>query len=184
MSTIFSTKDVDSLARALVLQYNALHDATVSASTDGYHRDISGVAGGTYEYPTSTPLQVTAATASSLSTTITLALNLKGVLSMHWLDDSAHLIADTVSDLTEFVIDNTSAGTQLSSVIEMLNAEKLYHNSHLEAVGVHLKDDVHNACSTTDASNLATAQTLANDMKALVNSHILNGPSCGRIKLL
>ncbi len=185
MSTIFSSKNDDSAVRALVQQYNVLHDATISVTTDGYHRDISGVPGGDFSFPTSSNLQVSAATASNLATTLTLAKNVQGVMKVHFADDSAHLIADTVNVTFEtLLIDNTSGATQLSSVILMLNREKLDFNAHLSQSGVHLKTDAHNTVSASDATDLGTSETLANALKTAVNSHILSGPTVGRIKLL
>lgn len=185
MSTIFSKKDVDAICRACVQQYNALHAATISASTDGYHRDISGVASGDFSAPSSSNLQVSAATASNLATTTTLALNIQGVLHVHFADDSAHLIADTVNvALDGYAVDYTSGTTQLNSVVAMLNAAKVVFNAHLSQSGVHLKTDDANSVATSDATDLSSAQTLANAMKTKINAHIISGPSVGRIKLL
>lgn len=184
MSTIFSQRTSEAAIRALVQQYNALHQATIATSTAGFHRDISGIPAGDYRFPTSSNLQVTAATATNLATTLTMALNMQGVLKVHFADDVAHLIADTVNvALDGYSIDNTNATTQLSSVILMLNAAKVVFNAHLTQSGVHLNNDGTNTVATTNASDLATSITLVNAMKTKVNAHIVSGPTVGRIKL-
>lgn len=187
MSTIFSRKDVDSLARALVQQYNALHQATVSASEDGYHRDVSGVPAGDFSAPSSSVLAISAASASSLALSIVSALNCQGVLHVHFNDDSAHLKVDAASiaeGLDGYAIDNTSAETQLSSVCSMLTWAKAVFNEHLSSSGVHLKSDTQHVIGTTDATDLSSAEALADALKVAVNAHILSGPSVGRIKLV
>lgn len=185
MSTIFSRKNVDAALRAVVQQYNALHQATISTSVDGYHRDISGVASGDFSAPGSSNLQVSAASATDLATSLTLVLNIQGVLHDHFADDSAHLKADSVNVAFDgYAIDNTSGATQLSSAILMANAIKLNYNAHLTQSGVHLKSDTANNVSTSDATDQSSLDTLLNAMKTKVNAHIVSGPTVGRVKLI
>lgn len=184
MSTIFPQITSEALIRALVQQYNALHQATITTSTAGFHRDISGVPSGDFSSPSSSNLQVSAATASDLATVLTMALNIQGVLKVHFADNVSHLIADSVNvGLDGYSIDNTSGATKLSSVILMLNAAKVVSNAHLTQSGVHLNNDGTNTVATADATDLASAITLANGIKAKVNPHIISGPTVGRIKL-
>lgn len=187
MATIFSRKNVDAVCRACAQQYNALHEATISTSTDGYHRDISGVVdtGDSFSNPISKSLQVTAASATTLPTVLLSALNIQAVLHMHFADAEAHLKADSVNvGLDGYAIDNTSATTQQSSANLMLNAAKVVLNAHLTQSGVHRKSDTANSVATTDASNLATSETLANALKSAINAHIVSGPTVGRVHLL
>jgi hypothetical protein len=184
MSTIFSQRTSEAIIRALVRQYNALHQATIATSTAGFHRDISGVPAGDFRFPTSSNLQVSAANSTDLPTVLVLAKNLQGVLQVHLADDEAHLIADAVNvGANALLIDNTSGATQLSSVIIMLNAIKVAFNAHLTQSGVHLNNDGTNSVATANATDLATSITLANAMKTKVNTHIVSGPAVGRIKL-
>jgi hypothetical protein len=185
MSTIYTRRDVESLTRAVVMQYNALHQATTATTVDGYHRDISGIPAGDFRFPTSSNLQVTAANGTTLATTITLALNIQGVQHVEFLDEEAHLKVDaTNTALDGYSIDNTSAATQLSSVIIMLNVAKSTHNAHLTQSGVHRKNDTANAVATVDATDLTSAETLANAIKTAKNAHIISGPTVGRVRII
>lgn len=182
MSTIFSRNNSEAAFRALVQQYNALNQATLVTSQ--FHRDISGVAGGDFRFPTSTTLAVSAATAVDLPTTLALAKNIQGVCHVHLPDDAAHLLSDnTYLSLDGYAIDNTSGASQLSSVILLLNAAKAIINVHYTASGVHVNNDATNTISTAGATDLASSETLANAIKTKINAHILSGPSVGRIKL-
>jgi|SRR5271169_2645898 len=185
MSTIFSRKNDTSAVSAVVQQYNALHEATISTTTDGYHRDISGVPGGDFRNPTSVNLQVSATNASDLASSLVLVLNEQGVLAQHFADDAAHLMADTVNVAFDgYAVDNTNGTTQLSSAIAMANAMKLDYNAHLTQSGVHRKSDTANNVSTSDATDLTSLETLLNAMKTKVNAHIVSGPTVGRVKLV
>ena len=181
MSTIFSRKDVDSVARALVQQYNALHQATIATTVDGYHRDISGVPSGDFSAPSSADLQVSADDATDLASSQALALNLKGVLSVHFADDQAHLIADTVN--VTFEGDGYVADT-LAHAEVLANQMKADFNAHLTQSGVHLNNDMGNTVVSADATDQGSLDTLLNETKVNVNAHILSGPTVGRVKLI
>jgi hypothetical protein len=216
MSTIYANKDVETLCRALVNQYNALHDGYTLSTTQGaayFHRDISGIAAGDYRFPTSTNLQVSYANGTDLPSTLKLAaghdgyavsidgyISIQGALHYHFLDDSAHLYRD-LSDTSDaykgvgldgYVIDNTSATTQLSSLILLLNAAKVLFNAHLTAqtdatettvaTNIHVVNDTTNSVATANATDLPSSEALAIALKTAINAHIISGPSVGRIK--
>jgi len=188
MSTIFARKEIFSLLYAVIQQLDALHDALAASGTltDGYvthnfHRDISGVAGGTFEYPSSTTLAVSAATAVDLPTVITLANNIRGVLLAHLSDDSAHQIKDTVN---YNLMVATVVASDLPSVETLLNSMVTIYNAHRTQSGVHMNNDTFNLWLGGTAVDLPSSIILANQGAATVNDHILSGPAVGRVKII
>jgi hypothetical protein len=178
------SKEVDALVNALVLAHNSLQSQTVA---DGYHRDLSQVTTGSFQDPSTivlTTLQV-AGTAAAQSDTMLLANQELAVLHMHFKDAQAHLIADTVNDgyldgysfLDGYLA--ASSVTQLASLIVNLNAMKALFNVHRSQAGVHVNNDTGYATSAADATDLASAKTLALDLKAKINGHINNAGSSG-----
>ena len=148
MSTIYTRKEQDCINFAVAQQLNALHDALAALGTltDGYathnfHRDVSGVPGGTYEFPTSTTLAVSAATAVDLPTVIALANNIRGVLLAHLSDDSAHQIRDTVN---YNLLLATVVASDLTSVETLLNSMVTIYTAHRTQSGVHMNNDTFN----------------------------------------
>lgn len=187
MATIFSDKDANSLAYALVSAFNTLHDG-YAASVVQFHRDLTSTyTGSDYTNPTSTVLTVTAASATNLATSITLVNNILGVFHSHCKDDSSHLIKDTVNDPQldgySLVVTTGVTMTDTAAVVVNVNALKILFNAHLTQAGVHVNNDGTNTVSTAAATDLASAETLLNAMKTAVNAHMASGPSFGRIRL-
>ncbi len=170
-------KSLDSVVWALVAAHNLKQDD--GSITDGYHRDLSQVTTGDPSDPASitlTTLQVTAATASSLPTSITLTNNIIGVLSTHMADAHAHLLADATNNPT---VDGYIAAIDLTTVKTNLNACKALFNAHLTQTNVHPNNDTANSVSTANATDQTTANNLANALKTAINAHISAGKSGG-----
>jgi hypothetical protein len=165
--------DVDELIKALVVALNALQDNGTQA--DGYHRDLSQITTGILPNVTLTTMAVTAAAATTLGTSITLANNIYGILMNSVADDQAHIVSDGYATLS---IDGYSPAVDLASVIVLLNACKLIHNAHLSqavaGVNVHVNNDSGNVIATAAATDQTSANTLANALKAAINLHILS----------
>lgn len=185
MPTIKVNKDVDSICRALVKQYNRLHEDTVA--DDGYvHSDQTGVdTSNGYTDPDSEVLSVTAANASNLATSVTLTNNLRGVMLEHFRDDVSHRLAD---DTSVGLLDGYSDAVILDDVEDQLNTMHHVFNGHLSrsvsSIKVHLNDDAVNVVTTAAATDQSTANALGNALKSAVNAHILLGPAVGKIKLI
>lgn len=185
MPTLKVTKDVDSVCRALVKQYNRLHEDTVA--DDGYvHSDKSGVMTSVdYTDPESKLLQVEAADATDLATSVTLTNALRAVMMEHFDDDVAHRVADSTS---VGALDGYADAEDLDDVQDQLNVMQHTFNAHLDRavslVKCHLNDDDVNEVTTAAATNQATSNTLANDLKSALNAHIDEGPNVGKIKLI
>jgi hypothetical protein len=182
--SISVSKEVSELVNALVLAHNSLQSQTVA---DGYHRDLSQVTTGNFQDPSTivlTTLQV-AGTAAAQSDTMLLANQELAVLHMHFEDAQAHLKADTVNDgyldgysfLDGYLA--ASATSQLASLEVNLNAMKVLYEAHRVQSGVHPNNDTGNVIVAADATDLASAKTLALDLKAKINAHISNAGSNG-----
>jgi len=183
MAIIYTNADVVSAVNAIVVAFNQLHDG-YARTVSTFHRDITGIAGGTPQYPTSTALQVTAATASSLLTSANLAHNIQAVMRIHFADDRSHLIADDVNVGFEDGYFTDPSTATLAQVEALLNACKSDFNKHLTQSGVHVNNDGSNTVTAPDATDQTSANTLANQMKTKVNAHINSGPSFGGIVVL
>ncbi len=193
MSEILARKDLFTMVFALVQQFNALHDALAANGTisDGYgtnhfHRDISAEGPlGTYEFPTSSALSVSAPVATDLPTLLVLLNFQKAVLAgaastAHFSDDRAHLKVDAVNFAALSVI---PSATDLASALVLVNGLQTLYNAHRTQSGVHPSNDTVNTWTGSAAVDLATAIASANFGTSEINDHILSGPSVGGVRI-
>ncbi len=131
--------------------------------------------------PTSTALTVTAASATNLVTSITLANNIRQVLIQHTPDAEAHLVADTFASASTLA---TTIASDLQSASNLANAAKTILNAHLTQSGVHVLNDSLNANSTTAATDQTTTDNLLNALKTNINAHVGSAPTGSSIKLI
>jgi len=167
---------------AVVSAINALLDANLSTQV---HRDKTATPAGDSLNPSSTVLTVSAANASSLSTSLTLALNIQGVLAVHFADDSAHLVADAVNvNFDGYAIDNTSGTTQLATAILLANAMKVDYEAHRVSTVFHVNADSTHTISASAATDQTSLNTLLNELKTDVTAHVADGGSVQRLVLI
>src|SRR5271154_4356653 len=126
---IYVPKKLDQLIEVLVYAVNSLQGQLI---VDGYHRDLTQTTSGsllTQDSIVLTQLTVNAASATSISTAITLVNNELGVLSFHMADDQVHLVADTVNnpslDGYSPVVTTGVLVTDTASVVTLVNALKV-----------------------------------------------------------
>ena len=186
---IQSRSDVSELVLALVYAHNAMQSELVS---DGYHRDLTQNTNGPLLDEANiklTTVTVSLGNAVDLASTVALGNQLLGVLNQHMFDDQAHLVRDLVNQPNQdgylTVQANLDADSGLSEIIVNLNALKVLFNAHLTASGVHPNNDTVNSVATANATNLGTAQTLANALKTSVNAHMasVGSNNCPRIAI-
>lgn len=185
MPTVFSKKDVDSICRALVKQYNRLHEDTVAS--DGYvHRDqTSVISSNDFADPESVILAIDADDASDLASSLTLTNELRGKMKVHFRDGHAHRTADLES---EAALDGYIDAADLDDVQDQLNLMHHTFNTHLSRVTAegfecHVIDDTANEVTDSPATDQSSSNTLANALKDALDAHVLDGPAVGRIKL-
>lgn len=186
-------RESDVLIGALIAQVTALQSLVTSSSgfsLDGYHKSQTQIVDSVTDpfAPVFTTVSVTAAAATDLPTTVTLANQLRGVLKMHLTDTSAHLKSDSVNDgyvdgYSHFM-DGYSAlqpaafgVAQLVLASNILNVVKIAFNAHRTQSGVHVSNDNGNVVSTANATDLASAEALAIALKAALNLHMGSGPA-------
>lgn len=162
---------------AIVAAINALIDANLSTQV---HRDKTSTPAGDSLNPSSSVLQVTAANATNLATSITLANEIKGILSVHMADSSAHLEADE----TNVNFDGYALASSEATVIALANAMKVDHNAHCADTNVHVNADGTNTVSSSDATDQSSANTLLNELKGDLNAHIANAGLVQRLVLI
>jgi hypothetical protein len=162
---------------AVVAAINALIDARLTTQV---HRDKTSTPAGDSLNPSSATLQVTAANASNLATSLTLVTNLKGVLAVHCADTSAHLVADTTND----AFDGYAAASDLATAIALANAIKVDYTAHIANTSVHLNADSTNTVAASAATDQSSLNTLLNELKTDINAHINLAGSVQRLVLV
>ncbi len=173
-------KNSEEIYLAIAYAYNTQQSVVSQSLADGYiHRDATQVTnspllslGGV----TLTTITVSAAAATSLATSITLANQIFGVLNVHLTDDQVHLTTDFVNLPSLDGYMNVLA-VDLPTVEVLLNAEKALFNAHLTQSGVHQINDVVNTVVAANATSQSTANTLANALKTAVNAHMASCPT-------
>lgn len=123
------------------------------------------------EYP------VEAANATDAPTLLTLTLAVMVAYITHVRDLLAHDAADTTNDPDPAVsiqeLISPIVGT--ATCITYLNNLKAALNAHRSQSGVHPTDDSGHAVSSPDATDLASAITLAKEIKGDLNAHMADG---------
>lgn len=145
-----------------------------------FHADVTSVpgAGSSIQTHNSTALTVSAANATSLATSLTLANQLKQYFNVHRVDTLAHVTSDTTNTVS------TADATDLTTVIALANAIKTAFNAHLTQASVHCTNDGTNTVATANATDQTTANTLLNALKTSFNAHIQSAPAGASIQLL
>jgi hypothetical protein len=123
-----------------------------------------------FRSPTVTRVTVTAATASSEGTSVTLANDIKAALNLHFADSVAHSTALSAAIATADATDVTTA-------ITLGNACKAAFNTHRTESNVHFNNDSTNAVAATNASDQSSLNTLLNEMKGDINAHLASAPT-------
>lgn len=160
-------KTPDCIALALVAANNQRQQDNIS--TTYFHLRKLTTTGTDYQAPTETLTQITSANASSQSTRVALANEIKSVLNKHFVDDIAHNSAVSAVIATVDATDDASAFT-------LANACKAAYNTHRSASNVHFNNDSTNATSAADASDATSGNTLLNELKTDINAHVANAP--------
>ena len=188
--------NVDELVLALAFAYNALQTALVEDGYSVVHRDFTQ---STTPVPVLnvsqlvvTNLTVSATNASDLPSTVVLANQELGLLNTHMFDAQAHLIKDLVNqpglDGYNTINPANFSDGGLAQVIINLNAMALLLVAHQSQAGVHVHNDS-NSYTLTPCTNLASAETLANQLKTAINTHMglvggSGGPQAPRINII
>lgn len=173
----FETRNVpDAMVFALVAAWNYRQEAAVGSF---FHADITQRTTGDYRAPTVTNDTVTAANGTDLTTNITLVNQMKAVMNRHFVDPRAHNTAVSAVVTTADATDQTTA-------ITLANALKTAYNTggHINASNVHFNTDGTNTVSAAAATDLATLQTLNNEMKGDFNAHVISAPAGAMINLV
>jgi hypothetical protein len=165
---------------ALAYALNAQQSDFTDGYTDGYfHRDVTQTTNGPLTDVSNvvlTTVTVTAAAATSLSTSLTLVNQLFGIFNLHMSDGQVHLRQDVVN---LYILDGyqTQAAVDLPSAIVLVNALKVLFNDHLVQSGIHQINDTVNTVNTANASTQTTVNNLANQLKTSLNAHMASCPT-------
>lgn len=164
---------------ALVSSYNDMR-AGVAVSDSKFHKGVTSTTSGDYTAKTSSPLQVTAADATDLASSIVLVNEIKLVYNLHCADALSHKVADTDNDVT-----TADALTTLAQVETLAIDLKAAYNTHIASTTYHYTADSTNAVAAADPSNNQTnTNTLLNEMKDDLNAHITGAVAGDVVELI
>jgi len=124
---------------------------------------------------------ITAANASDLATSLTLANQIRTIYLGH-LENSneggvlAHKVADPAPALT--------VSTDLATAITLANAIKADYNTHRASTTYHGNADSTNVVTSADATDQGSLNTLLNEIKTDLNNHMANAQSAPSLRLV
>jgi len=136
--------------RTLAAQVNAARNAAVGSNI---HRDAS-------------ERIVTAATANSPSTAITLANDCLRIFNFHCADDVGHKAADGDNPVA------LEACTDQTTCIALVLALATAYEAHRVDTDVHDNADSTHSLASTTVVTIGNAETVATDLKAKLNLHM------------
>lgn len=111
---------------------------------------------------------------TDLPTLLALVNEITGVLDFHFVDTLSHKVADTTDAGTDGAI---GAAIDAASAVTSINASKAAYNVHIASTTYHYNADSTNGCATADATDQASAITLANAMRTKVTAHMADAPA-------
>lgn len=96
----------------------------------------------------------------------------------HLNDDIAHIAKGTVPALTP--------ATSLATLLTLINAIKADYNTHIGDTALHPNADATNTIAASDATNLATAQTMLNEFLNTTGyqQHAASAPAADSIRVV
>jgi hypothetical protein len=171
-------KGSDTALFALATALNALRaDATLLGAR--FHADITaGATTGDFTVPATSSLTVSAANATDLPTSITLANQIKAFFNIQIADALAHKTADATNKIV------AANAVDLATTQTLANAIKAAFNAHLTQATVHYTNDATNTNATAAATDLPTSIALLNALKGNINAHIVSAPAGYSVNLV
>lgn len=123
---------------------------------------------------------VTAAAATDLATSKTLAKDIADVLVAHGADTGIHSSADATLEFAAEYTSSPELPADLTEVEAILNQAKALFNTHLANATVHrgvggAAGITVGTISTANATDQSTSNALANALKAAINRHAAMG---------
>ena len=97
----------------------------------------------------------------------------------HIADTIAHIAADASPP-------SLTIATDVASAVTLANAIKADYNTHIGDTGQHPNADATNTIASSDATNLATLQTLLNEAKNTTgfNQHVASAPTVSSLRIV
>lgn len=132
---------------------------------------------------------VTAANATDLPSAVALVNQEKAVYEYHRKDAGvvspvAHKTLDA-TNVESVANANPNAGDGgLAGAIALANDIKTQFNAHLTQSTVHYNNDATNTVAASNATDLASLETLVNAIKTALNAHMASAPSGKSLRLV
>lgn len=152
-------------ARALQAIVTEIARLRVAAVGSNFHACAAQSTNTDKDPPTVAALQVTAANATDLATSLVLCNALIGFYRIHFADVSAHKIADVTALPALF------AAVDLTSAQTAANLLKTSHGTHIASTTVNYTADATNTIAAANATDQSSLNTLLNELKTDINAH-------------
>lgn len=143
-----------------------------------FHRDLTSVVTtGSFREPVAATLAITAANATDLATSLTLAAQIDYVFRAMIADDNAHKVKDTN-------VPANAIPTDLSTALTWANDVKSKYNTHIASTTYHYTADATNTIAAANATDQTSLNTLLNELKTDMTAHIAGAPAAHGIALV
>lgn len=151
--------------KAITLFVVEINRIRVAAVGSNFHAAAAQSVSFDYDPPKVAALQVTAANATDLPSSLTLGNQIIGFYIEHFADTVAHKIADVTS------LPAQGACVDLASSITAMTLIKATHATHIASTTVNYTADSTNTLLTTTPSDQGTLNTFLNAAKTAINAH-------------
>lgn len=155
--------------KAISLFVTEINRLRIAAVGSNVHYGVAQSVSFDKEPPTVAALQVTAANATDLATSLTLGNQIIGFYIRHFADTVMHKAADATS------LPADGACVDLASSITAMTLLKATHATHIASTTVHATADSTNTLLTTTPSDQTTLNTFLNAAKTAINAHSAAG---------
>ena len=163
--SIPARKHLESLLGAIVKAFN--EDRKARVSTNVHYSPTAIALTGDPRNPSVTAFAISAANASDLATSLTLAKEIRAKLQYMALDDVAHKVQDpTFASLA-------AEPNDLATAITFANDAKAKYGVHIASTTYHATADATNTIAAANASDQSSLNTLLNELKTDINAHVL-----------
>jgi hypothetical protein len=152
-------------AKAIQLFVTEINRLRVAAVGSNFHAAAAQSVSYDFDPPKVAALQVTAANATDLPTSLTLCNAIIHFYIQHFADTVAHKIADVTALPAE------GAAVDLASAITAMTLVKATHATHIASTTVNYTADATNTLLTATPTDQTSLNTFANAAKTAINAH-------------
>ena len=156
-------------AKAITLFIAEINRLRVAAVASNVHVAVAQSISFDKEPPIVAALQVTAANATDLPTSLALGNQIIGFYIQHFADDVMHKVTDATS------LPAQGACVDLATAIAAMTLVKATHATHIASTAKHYTADATNTLLTATPTDQTSLNTFVNAAKTAINAHTAAG---------